>query len=89
MTFALHEAVAAVGDFVGDINRYLEATAPWTLAGRGDTAQLGSVLRCAIEATRTAAKYYAPIIPRASAAALERLESDPPRHGPPLFPRLA
>ena len=98
---ALHEAVAAVGDFVGQANRYLEITAPWSLAKQGLTARLELVLDHAVEAARLAAWYYAPIIPRAAAEAHQRLAGTPvasghgtfqprPRgnvtFGPPLFP---
>jgi methionyl-tRNA synthetase len=85
----VHEAVAAVGDFVREVNRYLQTTAPWTLAKRGDGERLAVVLESAIDAARLAATFYAPIIPRASAEAIRRLTSNPPVVGEPLFPRLA
>ena len=95
---ALHEALAAVGEFVAQTNRYLEATAPWHL-GASDP-RLGLVLDHAVEATRLAAWYYAPFIPRAATLAHCRLAGQPPAvggvfrpaprsvsPGPPLFPR--
>jgi methionyl-tRNA synthetase len=99
---ALHEAVAAVGTFVGQANRYLEITAPWLLAKQGSTDRLELVLDHAVEAARLAAWYYAPIIPRAASEAHVRLTGTIPcertgvfnparrgtvRFGPPLFPR--
>jgi methionyl-tRNA synthetase len=101
---ALHEAAAAVGAFVSDVNRYVDATAPWTLARAGQRRRLSIVLAHIVEATRLAAWYYAPIVPRAATEAHCRLAGTPPapgggvfapeprapvRVGPPLFPRLA
>jgi methionyl-tRNA synthetase len=85
----LHEAAAAAGDFVREVNRYLQATAPWDLAKRGDVARAQVVVGEVVAATRLAAELYAPIIPRAADEALSRLGEAPPRVGPPLFPRQA
>jgi methionyl-tRNA synthetase len=100
---ALHEVVAAIGAFVGQANQYIEATAPWVLARRGDCDRLALVLDHVVEAARLAAWYYSPIIPRAAADAHRRLAGTPPSRGqgifgavprgevvvgPPLFPRL-
>jgi methionyl-tRNA synthetase len=99
---ALHEAVTAIGAFVGQANRYIELTAPWNLAKHGRTDRLELVLDHVVEAARLAAWYYAPIIPRAATAAHQRLSGAPPSpgygtfapaahrtvtFGPPLFPR--
>ena len=85
---ALHEAVAAVGVFVGHVNRYLDLTAPWSLTREQQTERLDVVLQHLLEATCLAATYYTPVIPRAAAEALRRLGSHPALVGPPLFPRL-
>jgi methionyl-tRNA synthetase len=100
--FALHEAVAAVGAFVAQANRYLEITAPWSLAKQGATDRLELVLDHVVEAARLAAWYYSPIIPRAAAEAHQRLAGAPASaanatfnpewrrrvvFGAPLFPR--
>jgi methionyl-tRNA synthetase len=99
---AIHEAAAAVGSFVSEVNRYIDSTTPWTLARDGNTERLSAVLAHIVESTRLAAWYYAPIIPRAAAEAHCRLAGAPPapgggvfeparphvvRVGPPLFPR--
>jgi methionyl-tRNA synthetase len=103
-TLELHEAPAAVGAFVSEVNRYVDLTAPWTLARDGDTQRLAVVLTHLVEATRLAAWYYAPIIPIAATAAYYRLVGTPPAPGggvftleerpavhvgPPLFPRIS
>jgi len=99
---ALHEAVAAIGAFVAQANRYLEVTAPWSLARQGGSDRLALVLQHAVEAARLAAWYYTPIIPRAAAEAHNRLAGAQPAprggtfqveshrrvvFGLPLFPR--
>jgi methionyl-tRNA synthetase len=103
-SLALHEAVAAIGAFVSHANRYIEITAPWSLARQGSAARLSLVLEHLVEATRLAAWYYAPVIPRAAVEAHQRLAGTPPAPGgdafaserrggvvvgPPLFPRVA
>jgi methionyl-tRNA synthetase len=101
---ALHDAITAVGAFVGEANRYIEASAPWALARQGATERLALVLDHLVEAARLAAWFYAPIIPRAATEAHRRLAGTPPARGggafeparqgqvtvgPPLFPRFA
>lgn len=81
---ALHEAVGAVGDFVREINRYLEHTRPWQI---GDAEARGVVLGEVVAATTEAARLYEPFIPRAARAAVSRLTTG--EIGPPLFPRYS
>jgi methionyl-tRNA synthetase len=87
-SLALHDAVAAAGDFVRDVNKYLQLTAPWDLAKAGHLERVQVVLREAVDAARIASQLYLPFIPRAAKEALRRLEATPPTVGPPLFPRL-
>jgi methionyl-tRNA synthetase len=84
---APHQAAAAVGDLVREVNRYLQASAPWDLAKAGQTERAQAVIGDAVTATRLAAELYLPFIPRASAEALRRFAASPPEVGPPLFPR--
>jgi methionyl-tRNA synthetase len=84
---APHEAAVAIGEFVGQVNRYLQSASPWDLARSGQTQRAQAVIGEGVTATRVAAKLYAPFIPRASAEALRRLAASPPEVGPPLFPR--
>ncbi len=98
-TLALHEAATAVGEFVRAVDRYLDATEPWK---QRDPERLATVLDHVVEATRVAAWYYAPFIPRAALEAHCRLIGTPPvpdggafearprgtvRTGEPLFAR--
>jgi methionyl-tRNA synthetase len=88
-TLALHEGVAAIGDFVSAANRYLQVTAPWELARSAKSPRLGVVLRHTLGAARLAARWYSPYIPRATAEASRRLSTVPVEIGPPLFPRYS
>jgi methionyl-tRNA synthetase len=103
-SLALHEATGAIGGFVRAANRYIDATAPWTLAKQGDFERLGLVLDHAVEAARLAAWYYSPVLTRSAVEAHRRLTGSPPwagqghfslaARGPvavgePLFPRMA
>jgi methionyl-tRNA synthetase len=100
---ALHEALLAVSGFVREVNRYIDASAPWILAKQGDSARLEVVLDYAVEAARLAAWYYAPFLPRVAAEAHQRLVGSVPSVGggrftvtrrgsvavgEPLFPRV-
>jgi methionyl-tRNA synthetase len=102
-SLALHEAVGAINAFVRGANRYVDASAPWTLAKQGDLERLSVVLDHVVEAARVSAWYYAPITPRAAADAHQRLAGVVPapgqgtfgaiqrgtvRVGAPLFPRM-
>ena len=81
---ALHEAVGAVGEFVRDINRYLQSTKPWELA---DPEARGVVLGDVVAATALAARLYEPFIPSAAREAQRRLATA--EVGAPLFPRYS
>ena len=102
-SLALHEAIAAVGTFVGEANRYIQLTAPWELAHHAPSARLAVVLDHVVEAARLAAWYSAPFVPSAAAEAHRRLVGTLPLVGgarfapgarasavvgPPLFPRV-
>jgi methionyl-tRNA synthetase len=68
-SFLLHDALAALWEFVGAANRYVDAEQPWALskrASRGDEAaagQLESVLGNLLEACRLVGLASAPFMP--------------------------
>ncbi|MDT8307776.1 MAG: methionine--tRNA ligase [Anaerolineae bacterium] len=70
---ALNQALADVVEFAGEINRYLEQTAPWELAKAGDRERLATVLYTAAEALRIAAVLLAPVLPERMALLWQRL----------------
>jgi methionyl-tRNA synthetase len=75
----LHEALAALWDFVGAANKAVEAEQPWTLAKAmkaGDTAaetRLRGVLGDLVEACRVVSLAAAPFMPQAAPRALAQL----------------
>jgi methionyl-tRNA synthetase len=78
----LHEALAALGEFVDAANRLVEAEQPWQLAKAakaGDTAaadRLRAVLGDLLEACRVVALGYAPFMPSAAARVSVQLGLD-------------
>jgi methionyl-tRNA synthetase len=95
----LHEYLAALWDFVGEANRFVEAEAPWSLAKvakAGDTgaevaaARLAGVLGDLVEACRVVALAGAPVLPSIAPRVLEQLGlpypyADDGNGGPPLL----
>jgi methionyl-tRNA synthetase len=88
--YAVDEALAAIFDEVAATNRYLERTAPWTLAraaGEPGTGQaearerLATVLWHALEAVRVVAVTLAPFLPDTSATICAQLGVDAPGAG--------
>jgi len=75
---ALNEALAAVMDVVGEVNRYLERTAPWIQAREGRAARVATILYTAAEALRLAAVLLHPVLPERTAELWRRLGWQPP-----------
>ncbi|HUG30346.1 MAG TPA: methionine--tRNA ligase [Candidatus Limnocylindria bacterium] len=78
----LHDALAALWDFVGEANRFVETEQPWALAKAakaGDAgaaeaeARLASVLGDLVEASRLISLAAAPFMPSIAPRALEQL----------------
>ncbi len=62
--YEFHNALAAVWELVRRSNRYVEETAPWTLAKKSDgRARLETVLFNCLEALRVTAVLVAPVMP--------------------------
>jgi methionyl-tRNA synthetase len=78
-SYLLHDALAAVWDFVAEVNRYVDREQPWTLAkqakaGDGDASErLRRVLGDLLEACRVISLAAAPFIPSASRRVQEQL----------------
>jgi len=71
--YALHMALAAVIEFVHDVNRYLEESAPWTLAREGKERRLATVLYHALEGLRFVGIALRPFLPRTAEQILRRI----------------
>jgi methionyl-tRNA synthetase len=75
--FAVDQALGGVFDLVAATNRYLDATAPWSLARGEARERLATVLAHAVEAVRIAAVALAAFLPETSAAICAQLGLDP------------
>jgi len=60
----LDSGLNAVMNVVRSANRYMEKTAPWTLAKNGDMERLGTVLYTAAETLRIVSGLFAPVMPK-------------------------
>ena len=65
--FAFHRALAAIWDFVGAVNRYVDATQPWALAKNpASAAQLAGVLHELAQALWVLGIVLEPFVPTAA-----------------------
>ncbi|UCE85383.1 MAG: methionine--tRNA ligase [Deltaproteobacteria bacterium] len=72
--FKFHDALAAIVAFASDVNRYLDARAPWKQAKReGGTAAVHTTLYTAAESLRWIALLLAPFLPEAAPRILAQL----------------
>lgn len=69
----LDKGVESVMNVVRKANRYMESTAPWTLAKEGRTERLGTVLYTAAETLRVVAQLLLPVMPEKMTALLKTL----------------
>jgi len=66
--FAFHRALAAIWEFIGVVNRYVDTTQPWALAkDAGKTDRLGAVLATLGESLKMLSIVLAPFLPDAAA----------------------
>ena len=81
--FAFHRALAAIWEFIGVVNRYVDTTQPWALAkDAGKRDRLGAVLATLGESLRMLSIVLAPFLPDAASKIRAAL-------GLPGEPRLA
>jgi methionyl-tRNA synthetase len=87
----VNDAVAQAMDLVGEINRYLERTAPWAQAKAGATERVATILYTAAEALRWGAVLLHPVMPERMGELLRRLggEERTPDAGALVWGQLA
>lgn len=73
--FELHSAMAAVWSLISYMNKYIDKTAPWTLA-KTDTARLEVVIYHLMEGIRYVAELIYPVMPDTSIKILSILGMD-------------
>lgn len=71
MEFAL--GLESLWSFVSDLNKYVDAQTPWSLAKDGDNVRLGTVMNLLITGLRKLAIFLWPIMPDASLKMLEQV----------------
>ncbi|CCO08567.1 methionine--tRNA ligase [Desulforamulus hydrothermalis] len=71
--FELANALAAIWQMIGRANKYLEETAPWTLAKNGETERLQTVLYNVAEVIRFATVMASPFMPHLPARVWNQL----------------
>jgi methionyl-tRNA synthetase len=76
---AVNDALAGVMEVVGEINRYLERTAPWKRAKAGEKERVGTILYTAMEALRLVSVLLQPVMPEKMAELWRRLGWQPPQ----------
>jgi methionyl-tRNA synthetase len=66
--FAFHRALTSIWEFIGVVNRYVDATQPWALAkDAGKRDRLSTVLATLAESLRVLGVVLAPFLPEAAA----------------------
>lgn len=76
--FAFHKALMAVWEFIGQMNRFVDVTAPWELAKKKATRkQLESVIYELLEGLRIVSGLVYPIMPATAKTMQKHLGFDP------------
>ncbi|ACV67617.1 methionine--tRNA ligase [Desulfohalobium retbaense] len=72
-SFAFAAGLRQLWDLVRGLNKYIDATAPWTLYKAGETERLGTVMYTVLEGMRQVALALWPVMPDASGSMLQQL----------------
>ncbi len=76
--FEFHKALAAVWEFIGQMNKYIDVTAPWVLAKKkSNRKQLEMVIYNLLEGLRIISGLIYPVMPATAAAMQKHLGMDP------------
>jgi methionyl-tRNA synthetase len=90
--FAFHRALAAIWEFVGAVNRFVDTTQPWLMAKQLEPSgqpRLSTVLYSLAEALRLLGIVLEPFVPDAAAKIRAALsQTDPPRLADAVWGRL-
>ena len=89
--FASHRALAAIWEFVGTVNRYVDTTRPWALAKQPESrAQLDTALHALAESLRLLGIVLSPFLPDAARRIRESLgQREEPRLADATWGRIA
>jgi methionyl-tRNA synthetase len=76
-TFAFHEGLKAVWEFIGRLNKYVDMAAPWEMAKRKEARpQLATVMYQFLESLRIVSGLIYPVMPATARAMQEHLGLD-------------
>ncbi|MBW2408275.1 MAG: methionine--tRNA ligase [Deltaproteobacteria bacterium] len=76
--FEFHKALAAVWEFIGQMNKYIDVTAPWVLAKKkSNRKQLETVIYNLLEGLRIISGLIYPVMPTTAATMQKHLGMDP------------
>ncbi len=70
---AFHKALVSLWDFIGDVNKYVDESAPWTLAKEKNEERLGTVLWTIVQAIGAVTILIYPFMPESAEKIWERL----------------
>ncbi|MDD5382234.1 MAG: methionine--tRNA ligase [Candidatus Margulisbacteria bacterium] len=87
---AFSDALEGIWAVIVNSNIYIEKTAPWSLAKKGETDRLAFVLGKLVKAIEVVAKELAPFMPETSKRIMAQLNlgGEKVAKGEPLFPRI-
>ncbi len=75
--FTFHKAMVITWEFINQLNKYIDVTAPWTLAqNKGSRPQLEVVLYNLLEGLRVIAGLIYPVMPETAATMIDHLGLD-------------
>ena len=72
---AFHKALVSLWDFIADVNKYVDESAPWTLAKEKNEDRLGTVLWTIVQAIGAVTILIYPFMPESAEKVWERLGS--------------
>jgi len=75
---AFHKALVLLWDFIGDVNKYVDQSAPWILAKEKNEERLGTVLWTIVQAIGVVTILIYPFMPESAEKIWERLGSSQP-----------
>lgn len=75
---AFHRALVSLWDFIGDVNKYVDESAPWILAKEKNEERLGTVLWTIVQAIGVVTILIYPFMPESAEKIWERLGSSQP-----------
>jgi len=81
---AFNKALGSIWDFIGIVNKYVDDTAPWTIAKAGKEERLDAVLWVLVESLRIVAILLYPFMPNSAKEMWEMIGFKEPLESQPL-----